>query len=130
MVDNKSRIPELMSHLRDIEYEKKVEIYDKKCNGCGFAHIILRNDSPRSEDFVTNRIEEALHLARAYDLQIIRCCNYPNNDELISLSEIIMNGCILWNTEKIIQNTIEPTEFIEVSSVEELDVNIETRLSV
>jgi len=126
---NRSNINEINEYMSTLDYQSRVNIYDQKCNGCGFASIMLYNNSKNNKVYVTNRLEEAIHLARAYDLIIKRGCCYPNDgDKFITLNEIVTNGCDFWNESKVISYSLEETEFIEVENVEDLDV--ERKLSI
>lgn len=128
---NHSLLPIVQEHLHDLSYEDKTKIYDGKCSGCGFAKITVVNDARNLENFVTNRIEEAVHLARMTEGLIERSCVYTSDVSVvfdkeipITLNEIITNTCVFWDDRKVDCYSHEETEFIEVETMEELDVQL------
>ncbi len=131
---NQSLLPIVQEHLHDLPYEEKARIYDERCNGCGFAQIIISNESSNTKSIITNRIEEAVHLARMSECTLERTCAYPPDMHEVfgkmipvSLTEIVTNTCVFWNTKKEDCYSREETEFIEVETVEEMDVRTESR---
>lgn len=132
-LQNQSLLPVVLEHLHDLPYDEKVKIYDDRCNGCGFARIKVHNASSNFRDFITNRIEEALHVARMGDCLLERTCVYPPDMELafntqipVSLTTIVGNTCAFWDIKKIDCYSREQTEFIEVETVEELHARTES----
>ena len=103
----------------DIPYQTKVEIYDEKCSGCGFAKIMVSNrmgnrDNYTSDKinvrFSTNIIELALKKAKNLGDSIIRTCEYPADigwsksyPVYPSIHEIIGNTCKFWRESKLYQ---------------------------
>lgn len=128
---NQSLLPVVQEHLHDLDYEEKIKVYDENCNGCGFARIIVHLEANNQKDFHTNRIEEAVHIARKTEGLIIRQCVYPQDMQEvfgklkpISLNEIISNTCVFWNIPKVDAYSREDTEFIEPKTEEEIDARI------
>jgi len=126
---NHNLLPVVQEHLHDLSYEEKIKIYDTKCSGCGFARIVAKHQQHNANDFVTNKIEEAVHIARMTESLIERTCVYPPDMEVVfgqevpvSLSTIVMNGCVFWNDKKIDCYSHEKTEFIEVEAMEQINV--------
>jgi len=127
----------VQEHLHDLPYEEKTKIYDGKCNGCGFAQITVMHKLHNSDNFITNRMEEAVHIARMTESSIERTCVYPPDMEIVfdkevpvSLTSIVTNGCEFWNDKKIDCYSREETEFIEVEDVEQVDARKENRSMV
>ncbi len=90
----------------EIPYQTKVETYDLKCSGCGFARIILRNK--RSELFVSNDINEILDKAINISDTIIRSCAFPDDVKYINdkpayptVDEIVSNTCKFWREKSL-----------------------------
>ena len=90
----------------DIPYQTKVETYDLKCSGCGFARIILKNQ--RRESLVSNDINEILSKAINISDTIIRSCSFPDdiryiNDKPIypTVDEIVSNTCKFWREKSL-----------------------------
>lgn len=132
-LQNQSLLPVVQEHLHDLSYEDKAKMYDGKCNGCGFAQIKVSNCSSNSNDFLTNRIEEAVHVARLSEGVLERTCVYPPDMEIIfgketpiPLNMIISNTCAFWDVKKVDCYSREKTEFIEVETLEEVDVRTES----
>lgn len=131
-LQNQSLLPIVQEHLHDLSYEEKVQIYDDRCNGCGFAQIRVANASSNFRDFITNRIEEAVHVARMGDCFLERTCVYPPDMEVIydnpipiPLTTIVSNTCAFWDVKKVDCYSREKTEFIEVETLEKIDVRTE-----
>lgn len=132
-LQNQSLLPVVREHLHDLSYEEKTKMYDDKCNGCGFARIRVYNSSSSFRDFVTSRVEEAIHVARMGDCFLERTCAYPPDMEIAfgkpiptTLTTIVRNTCMFWDIKKVDCYSREQTEFIEVETVEELNVRTET----
>ncbi len=134
---NHNLLTVVQEHLHDLSYEEKTKIYDGKCNGCGFAQITVMHKMHNTDNFITNRVEEAVHIARMTESSIERTCVYPPDMENVfgksvpvSLVCIVTNGCTFWNDKKIDCYSREETEFIEVEDVEQVDArNPEKQLS-
>jgi hypothetical protein len=125
----------VQEHLCDLPYEEKIKIYDDKCNGCGFAQIVVKHKFHNANNFVTNNVQEAVHIARMTESSIERSCVYPPDMEVVfgqeipvSLLSIIINGCMFWNDKKMDCYSREETEFIEVEAVEQIDVRKSERV--
>lgn len=132
-LQNQSLLDVVQEHLHDIPYDEKVKMYDDRCNGCGFARIWVHNASSNFRDFYTSRVEEAIHVARMGDCFIERTCVYPPDMEVcfgkempIQLTTIVRNTCAFWDVKKVDCYSREQTEFIEVETVEELNVRTES----
>lgn len=109
----------------DYPYQTKTDIYDKKCNGCGFAKITAIMKLPNSDKTVIkefSNVEDAISLCTSSNATIDRSCSYPadvtmanGKQKFPTLSEIVMNGCQFW--KKKFYDDIpkdEETEFIEI----------------
>ena len=90
----------------DIPYQTKVEIYDTKCSGCGFARIILHNK--RGQIFTSNNINEILIKAINISDIIVRSCSWPEDISIVNgkpvyptVTEIVSNTCKFWREEKL-----------------------------
>lgn len=104
-------IPTDKESARDYQYQTKVDIYDIRCSGCGFARIELYNsDMYNAKPIkIVRTAEEAVHLAQRHGFRVVRTCEYPfdvkvKNNVFIypTLTEIISNTCELWNAEKFL----------------------------
>lgn len=100
-LDNKKLSPEMVSLLHNLPYQDKVNIYDKRCSGCGYMRIEVGNVVVRS-------IEEAIDIAQLTGAEIERSCDYPSDvetsyggEEYPSLTEIITNTCRFWDIHNI-----------------------------
>lgn len=100
-LDSKNLTVEVQNYLRELPYEEKTKIYDKRCKGCQFARIIVN-------DIVVRSIQEALDIARELGCEIVRSCEYPSDiemsfghEEYPSLNEIVSNTCRFWNSANI-----------------------------
>lgn len=87
--------------LHNLSYQDKINIYDTKCKGCGYALIMAGEIEVRS-------IEEAIDIAQHTGDEIDRSCSYPPDvDEQYgepvypSLNEIVTNGCRFWYSKNI-----------------------------
>lgn len=94
---NNKLTPELSCMMKELSYQDKVNIYDRKCRGCGYIYIKVGNRILRS-------IEEAIDISAYTGLDITRSCDYPDDveehhGEIVypSLTEIVCNGCQFWN---------------------------------
>lgn len=92
--------------LEGIPYQTKIEVYDNKCSGCGFARVILKNK--RKKMIISNNVSEILKQAKNLNDIIVRSCAYPDdityiNGELIypSIHEIVANTCKFWREDKL-----------------------------
>jgi len=80
------------------DYMTKVGLYDAKCGACGFNRIEVK-------DKVFHNVQEAIMFAIETNNDIVRTCEYPGNvfldhdgnDVYPSLTEIIINTCLLWD---------------------------------
>jgi hypothetical protein len=107
----------------NIPLETKIEIYDRKCAGCGFIRVEVET---RSALMIFNNVVEAVLLAQRTGGDINRTCDYPGDVEMIhnivvrpSLSEIISNTCRFWRKEGVEANEetlIEMGDYNEVQS--------------
>ena len=113
-LDNKKLTPEIMDYLygipldedvwqcvTNLPHQTKVEIYDKRCKGCGFMRVEVGERIFRS-------VEEAIDVAMTTGLPIKRTCDYPSDidfafGEVIypSLTTIVINTCRFWDTRNI-----------------------------
>uniref|UniRef100_A0A6H1ZM61 Uncharacterized protein n=1 Tax=viral metagenome TaxID=1070528 RepID=A0A6H1ZM61_9ZZZZ len=83
-------------------YQTKCEIYDKKCNDCGYMLVFVGKKQYRS-------VEEAITEAILTGNIVARTCDYPGDVEVVnkdnifypSLNMIVMNTCRLWNPSGI-----------------------------
>lgn len=119
-------IDEVSKRLRDLSYQDKCSIFDRKCNGCGFASIKVQDEN-NEVLFFTNVIEKAVVIASKLGASIKRACSYPDGEKDVhSLTEIIMNGCKIWNDEILIRELQEETEFSEITlqEIEEIKQEI------
>jgi len=100
------------SCLEDIPYQTKIQVYDEKCSGCGFARIVLMNRRKGVDKFniiiQSNNINEVLSQAKNLNDIIVRSCAYPddicytNNKPVYpSVSEIVANTCKFWRESKL-----------------------------
>ena len=91
-------------------YQTKVDMYDEKCSGCGFARIeVYPSDIYNAKPLIFHTSSEAIKFARVHGHRINRTCDYPfdmqkRNGKTIypSLTEIVSNTCDLWDIDKII----------------------------
>ena len=109
-------------------YTTKVQMYDRKCSGCGFAYITTKSSEGIERAF--NKIEQALTFNTS-NYPIIRSCEYPHDitndrrgERLPSISEIISNGCQFWAIEHMNIPSDEDTSFIEIEDVSELKIEV------
>lgn len=110
----------------DLPYPTKVDMYDSKCSGCGFARIEVVT-IPMEKMGIFNKIEDALFFAQGKSVKINRLCSYPvdvdhvfNEVRYLTLTEIICNTCQFWNINKLRIFSDVETEFIEIESVEKM----------
>lgn len=98
--------------LEDIPYQTKIQVYDEKCSGCGFARIILMNRRKGIGRFniivESNNIDEILCEAKNLNDIIVRSCAYPDdisyiNNKIVypSVNEIVANTCHFWRENKL-----------------------------
>lgn len=100
-------------------YQLKVQVYDTKCSGCGFARIEVRhNERDKGHDLITNDIMKAIHYATVTGFDIIRTCEYPGDVEEVfgkiyypSIHDIVTNTCEFWYPDRF---PSEDGEFIEI----------------
>lgn len=107
---NNQKISELhQSVLRNSHYEAQVIMFDKNCTGC--PHARYKVEELSTDDFeIARKVAIENKCAR-----IIRSCNF--NNEHITLQEIVSNTCKFWGDTEHDEGI-----FIEVNSVEELDI--------
>ena len=108
---------------RGLLYETQVQIYHKKCAGCGFVSVEARTGTaPKSkllESF--NDIDKAIRFAEDGEVYLHHKCCYPDQEEPYTLTEIISNTCEFWNTDKLDIPSNEETDFIEIENMEALN---------
>lgn len=100
-LDNKKLPCQLVEMLYNLPYQDKVNIYDKRCSGCGFMRVEVGNVVVRS-------IQEAIDIAQMTGAEIVRTCEYPGDTEIIygeeqypSLNDIVANTCRFWDLHNI-----------------------------
>lgn len=110
--------------LADIPYQTKIQVYDEKCSGCGFARIVLMNKRKGIGRFnviaQSNNINEILQQARNLNDIIVRSCAYPddiyyiNNEPVYpSVNEIVANTCKFWREDKLFMFSEDEEEEFE-----------------
>ena len=88
-------------------YQTKVEMYDERCSGCGFARIeVYPSDVYNAKPVIFHKSQEAIDSARLHGHRINRTCEYPfdtlyrNKKPMYpSLTEIISNTCTFWDMD-------------------------------
>jgi hypothetical protein len=117
-------------NTQDVTYQTKVDIFDRKCSGCGYARIEVL---AKGRDVVRfNRSDEAVSFAlqNRYGHPIIdRGCAYPpdiaivnGKERCLTLSEIVTNGCQFWKEETLHIFDDAETEFIEIEMVRVIEL--------
>lgn len=111
----------------NLPYPTKVDIYDSKCSGCGFARIEVVT-IPLEKIYVFNNIENALLSAQGKSVMIHRLCSYPSDvdkvfdeERYVTLNEIICNSCEFWDMDKLRIPSDSETEFIEIDTAEKVN---------
>ena len=110
---------DLHNTLHDLLYETKVDIYDKKCSGCGFCRVEVLSHNVKN---VFNDVHSALDsLSKMSSIWTVnRSCDYPTNvidrngnPRYPTLTEIVSNTCVFWDAKNIPSG--EDDVFIEVT---------------
>lgn len=110
---------------QNLPLQTKVQIYDMKCDGCGFARIEVFDN--KGDIKVFNNVADAINEAQIGGYKgikdIKRTCEYPGNvietihgTEYPTLTEIIINTCRLWYEYKHEQCNETIEELIQVEN--------------
>lgn len=120
-------------YLRDTPLQTKNDIYDKKCKGCGFCRIEVYDE--KGECLIFNDISKAITEAQVGGYkgikEIHRTCEYPGNiletdrgPEYPTLTEIVMNGCMLWKQKCYPAETNETLSILTLVKNEQIKQQI------
>ena len=109
-----------------MSYQTKVDMYDQKCSGCGFARIVVYTTASNNKPVIFNKIEDALKHAKGLRDCVERTCSYPDDVMVInnkvmhpSVSEIVANTCMFWREKRLNIPPDDGTNFIEITDEKE-----------
>ncbi len=95
-----------------VPYELQVKLFDAKCEGCCYRAYQIRSKTGMVLTYKNYR--EARTYATNNRSPLKRLCVF--NDEMITMSEIVHNHCVLWDAH--IADINEDTEVGEISEAE------------
>lgn len=97
-------------HIDYIPYELQVGIFNTNCKNCPYSAYRIRKKTGLTLTFRNYR--EAIRYATDNRAPLNRLCTF--NDEIFTLTEIVHNHCMFWDSHPIdLKESSEVTEITE-----------------